>query len=595
MQKTLLFAVVLLCGFYSPAQETAISLIQKGEQAYHEEKYKTALVSFLQAVNLAKEDNNTGVLLRAYDNLADIYTMAGENTSALQYTLLSLNTYKNNNNYPKMAQRAKDAGMLYSRLREYGPAQQYYSDAYNYANTAGEGLIAADCLTGSAKVAEKQGSHEDALVFYNKALETYTTYNQTEKKAIVLSYIGSVYNNMGDYVRSIESYKEALGYFDMLQDRKNVATTLNDLGRAFAHMGDYNESMELHKQAYLDATTIKFEKALAEACKGLADSYEHLKNYPETVLYRKLYEQKRDTLDARQRLRDMARMQLKFETQKARKEVELIELQKKLQATKENKEVLAGYNFYGLAASVASIVVLTVTILYFVRDKKKMKKQFRRELQKLSKIKKEQHEKIQKVKNIHKELDNRLTGINYFNDEISRKAIGVPSIRNTNEALQAEAGKISEGMNDALWILDEADNTPEKLAVTMCSYTSGYLKNYAVDPVFSVDSNLPRIIISKETRKQLITALKESLSAIAGHARASKVFLGISANNNGMEITLRDNGAGYRENYFNAIRLKKIISGLKFIGGKTDIETVPGWGTTIKFSAPFSGFKIVEV
>ena len=593
MQKTLLFAVVLLCVSFSPAQETAGSLIQKGEQAYDEEHYKTALVAFLQGVAIAQKENNTVPLLKAYNHISAIYSLSGEYASALHYTKESLSLYKKSNDYRNMALKAEEAAILYMRQKNYAQSLTLYKEAHTYAKQAGETLHAADCLSGCGRVSQKQKEYEAALDYFLQAAGTYDTYNQVAKKGLVLSYIGSVYNSMGNYEKSIEAYKEALGYFDSLQDYKSVAVTLNDLGRTFARTGDYNESLELHKQAYIDAAAIKFEKAVAEACRGLSDAYEHLGHYPDAIRYRKLYEQKADSIDQKKQLRDEARLRLKHEAQAARKEVEMMAAQKRLKDTAEEKKGLEAYNFYGLIGCGASVAILIFTVVYFLADRKKMRRKHKKEIAKLSRAQKEQEQKLQMVKNVHKDLHDKLSEISKFNDEISQRA-GAGHKNGHTKAINGNSYK-HEAYLQTITVTESSnmpDNeTPQSLAGSLCDLTTQYVNNSSVEPVFSIEQGMPDLTVSMEIKTVLTAILKEALSSVIAHAKATKIFLGIAATKNGMEVTVTDNGPGYRGSYFSGSFLK-IMSKLKTMGGETSIEAVPGWGTTIKISVPYSEEKI---
>ena len=135
------------------------------------------------------------------------------------------------------------------------------------------------------------------------------------------------------------------------------------------------------------------------------------------------------------------------------------------------------------------------------------------------------------------------------------------------------------------------NETPQSLAGSLCDLTTQYVNNSSVEPVFSIEQGMPDLTVSMEIKTVLTAILKEALSSVIAHAKATKIFLGIAATKNGMEVTVTDNGPGYRGSYFSGSFLK-IMSKLKTMGGETSIEAVPGWGTTIKISVPYSEEKI---
>lgn len=591
MQKSLFFAVVLLCILPSPAQTTtASSFMHKGELAFKEKNYTTAVMAFMQSVEHAKNSKDTLALINSYNYLGSVYAMIGQPRDAIDYYLQSLSLHKQQENYKSIAQTAMQVGVLYSFINDYEPAVQYYKEGQQYAILAKSSHLEAGSLGGLGMVYEKQQKYDMALSVYRRAIRIYEENNDLPGKAVLLSAMGNIYNNTGYYNLAEQSYKEALGYFNEGNVREKVAETLNNLGRTFAGAGDYTESLKLHKQAYLDAVEIKYDEAIVNACKGLAIAYEHLNEYKNSILYQKLYEQKKDTLESHIALQEHAKEQMRFEVQKAKSQIEILALTEKINKLESGNTSALLNDKYSLIGISAGFAVLSSVLVFVWFKKEKLKKKYKKLLARMASQRRKQHEKLLHAKELYASLDNRLGEVYYLNDELQRKAVGAPSIRSSNEALQTATVKIHEDISDIIWVLEKENSTPQNLANGMCDFASGYLKSHHVEPVFSVDPNMPLVNISGSARKELAIVLKECLNAIAVRAKATKVFLGICAKADKMEITVKDNGSGNSIDY-NDNRLKALYERLKNIGGETFVESLPGWGTTITISTPFDSFE----
>ena len=486
MQKSLLFAVLpFYCLFCYPQEQTAQLFIEKAEQALTKKEYKAAVTAFTQGVEYAKKDNNTSLMIKAHNGLGAIFIVAGQPKEAVDQYLLSLDLYKEAGDRISTAKTLGSIANLYSVLKDYEPALNYYRLAFSEAGSLNDTMLMADCLTGEGMVFSHLGDYNSSLVAYIKAKDIYTVNNSRSHLGIVLSLMGKVYNSKGEYLKSVACYKEALGYFDTLEDRNKVAETLNDLGRSFAMAGDYQESLQLHKQAYEDAIAIKFEEAVVDACNGLAIAYEGLHQYKETVLYRKLYDVKKDSLNYKIQQLQLKQFELRTQIEKARNELEFTPVNplKTKSDTGKNKYILAGCVGFGLTMFAVSG--------YFWKGKQRLKRRMKRERSKRKLAEDKELQKLRMAKNLHEGLDVKLSRINYLNDSIVKKSIGAPSIKTSGEAVQETVSNMSHDMSDLLWMQSPDEITIHSLVNRMSRYALDYLDNYSGEAVFSIPGNLP--------------------------------------------------------------------------------------------------------
>jgi signal transduction histidine kinase len=105
------------------------------------------------------------------------------------------------------------------------------------------------------------------------------------------------------------------------------------------------------------------------------------------------------------------------------------------------------------------------------------------------------------------------------------------------------------------------------------------------DRVYDLDENM-RVLLFRSIRELLMNVVK--------HASAEYVDVNIRETSKDLEITVRDDGKGFRYNP-EMLRLKSSGIGLFSIqervasyGGYMGIESSPGKGTSIKLSFPLS-------
>jgi signal transduction histidine kinase len=94
---------------------------------------------------------------------------------------------------------------------------------------------------------------------------------------------------------------------------------------------------------------------------------------------------------------------------------------------------------------------------------------------------------------------------------------------------------------------------------------------------------LPKDIqVSSQIRHNITLAVKESLNNVIKHAKATEVIVRITFKRMLLDISIQDNGGGFKPVDHSAGNgLKNIKLRLEGIGGSSFIESEPGRGTTV--------------
>jgi len=95
--------------------------------------------------------------------------------------------------------------------------------------------------------------------------------------------------------------------------------------------------------------------------------------------------------------------------------------------------------------------------------------------------------------------------------------------------------------------------------------------------------------VSKETAICLYRVAQESLRNVARHARAKSVTVACETSGNGVRMTLHDDGVGFEPDRGRpgpSLGIASMRERLELIGGRLDVRSAPGMGTTITAWAP---------
>jgi two-component system sensor histidine kinase UhpB len=94
---------------------------------------------------------------------------------------------------------------------------------------------------------------------------------------------------------------------------------------------------------------------------------------------------------------------------------------------------------------------------------------------------------------------------------------------------------------------------------------------------------------SLDSDKEIVVyrVAQEALSNVAQHASARRVELGLSADKDGVELTIRDDGRGFDTGAErDSLGLSGMSERARLLGGRLDVESRPGGGTALTLQVP---------
>lgn len=572
MKKNLLFFLLFSFLFSFSQEKTANTLFQEGVKEITNTHFNKAIALLKESAGIARETADRTALGKAYAKLGEAYSKNENPSEALKYYLLSLPILKEINDNLAYTTLSKEVGTLYADQKKYNLSIQYFNEAIKKAKQLNNETIVADCLISIGFLYEDQNNIDKALEAYSQSLVIYRARGLDQFAGQTLSDMGRAYKKKGDYLQSILNYKEALGYFNNVNDRHKVAKTLSSLGKVLNLMEDYPESLRVYEQAYIDAIAIKYNEVIIDASLGMALAYEKLRQYPESVRYHKIHEQKKDSFVTASHANEIALLKNRYELQDNQSE--------SLKITEEDTApVVSSGNIYKIIAIIGFCIFVILLVVFFLwrRNqllKKKEDKMF---------MEAEGEERLRLVQDIHNDLDSKLTEINYLSESIVERTTGMPTIRSKGEAMQETTKKIEENIRDLVWLLTPNTTTLTNYVGSIKEYVLGYFKDTSVEVLLSASDGISLNIISKESQRELLAVIKESLISITHDPQATKVFFGITYSGTRLMISIKDNGQGLEKNEADK---KRIENNLESIGGIMRIDSEAGWGTMVKIIIP---------
>ncbi len=152
------------------------------------------------------------------------------------------------------------------------------------------------------------------------------------------------------------------------------------------------------------------------------------------------------------------------------------------------------------------------------------------------------------AKDLHDDLGANLTGIGMqievARQQLSQQEAAQQDLEDIAGAVRGLAGQ----MREVVWSLSPQCDTLESFCTYVCDYVEGFLRTAGLRCRLDIPERLPDRALSAETRHHLLLVVKEALNNVARHAVASEVHLRLRTSEDGLLVTIADNGRGFQAN-----------------------------------------------
>jgi signal transduction histidine kinase len=214
-----------------------------------------------------------------------------------------------------------------------------------------------------------------------------------------------------------------------------------------------------------------------------------------------------------------------------------------------------------------------------------------RRLQELQQDQALHEERSRIAKDLHDDLGANLTGL-ALKVEVARRQLDDRSGAEAQLRAAAEAIRsLVERMREVIWSLNPQCDTLESFRAYCCQYAENFLAAAGLRCRFEMPVNVPEVMLSAQERHHLLLVIKEALNNTARHARATEARIGLRYVRGLLVLTLADNGRGFLASASSPLDeggngLLNMRRRVESVGGKFELESQIGLGTTIRITVP---------
>ncbi|MBW8865264.1 MAG: hypothetical protein JF609_10160 [Verrucomicrobia bacterium] len=158
------------------------------------------------------------------------------------------------------------------------------------------------------------------------------------------------------------------------------------------------------------------------------------------------------------------------------------------------------------------------------------------------------------------------------------------------EKMSITARQAVKSLDEIVWAVNPRNDTLAHLIDYAGQFATNYLRAVGIRCLLDVPEQLPAGEVATNIRHNLFLVIKEALQNIVKHSKASGVWLRVNVAPQTLRVVIEDNGCGFEQAAGDpwADGLRNMRDRLQEIGGKCEIQSRVGTGTTITIELPWS-------
>jgi signal transduction histidine kinase len=514
---------------------------------------KTKALEFFKEALPILETNEDENLKDVYFHLSNIYVIFSDFPKSLQSALTSLEINQALEIDKNIQRDMSYIGYIFDRMYEFKESIKWNRKALQIAKKLNDKEAEAICY-GRIGIAYDELAEKDN--FNKKLFDSALYYNLTAVKLSEevgnLGFARTTYSNIGNSYSKLKDYDKAEEYtikslavpgFD---EKKGV--TLVNLGKIYLETERYDQARKILDSAMWNTKhygTRKYELEayyrFHELDLKLGNSKSALKNY-------KAYKVIEDSLLNETKTKQIAEMSERYKS--AEKEVQLAQTRATI-AEKDLDLQQKNIQIYGLAIAALVFIVLG----YLLVNQQKLKN---RQLQKenllknaLAKIEtqnKLQDQRLRISRDLHDNIGAQLTfiissidnlkyGFNIEDNMLTNKLTGISNF--TKETIYE--------LRDTIWAMNKNEINFDDLQSRISNFIDkANIASKGIQFSFNVADEVSQDIkFTSVEGMNLYRIIQEAINNSIKHSKASEINVLISLNENGLVITITDNGIGF--------------------------------------------------
>ena len=240
-----------------------------------------------EAIELAVLLQQTKKLATAYQHKGHNYSIKGQDSVALEMYDKAIAVHKKINNHNGVARTIFNKGLIYFGRSDYKRSTDAYYMAYSVFEKEKDSFLMAKMLNSIGINNMYISDYPMAITKFLSATKIYDKIGFTNgiEYANVINNIGLVYNRLGKYDEALKYYEKALDIFQKIDNRQQIASALNNIGNVYDNLGKSEKAIDFQQQAYRINKDIDNKRGMASNLINMGIAYASLSQHDTALEY----------------------------------------------------------------------------------------------------------------------------------------------------------------------------------------------------------------------------------------------------------------------------------------------------------------------
>jgi len=342
---------------FLPEKSKAEYYFDKGISHYNLNQYSEALKFLNLALEIYKKNSDTQNTAKCYNDIGNIYYQLNIFNKAMESHLRSLKLSESLKDTKGIISSLNNVGNVLNKLEKFDEALEKYQKALNLSYEIEDSKSLAITLNNIGNIYLSKEDYENALSFYNRSLILKQQLHDNVGIATSHNNIGIAYQGLGNISKALENYKISLEMMKVLQNGDGITSAYFHTGICYYENDNEKKASYNLEKALAYAKNYDNKQIMISCYNVLSEIYAKQRKYRKAYTAMKQYAKVKDELVSVNTQKVVAELQIKYETEKKERQIELLQ----------NKASLTDYRSKTneMFMIILVVVLVSVTVLGF--------------------------------------------------------------------------------------------------------------------------------------------------------------------------------------------------------------------------------------
>ncbi len=326
--------------------------------------YDSAIVYLKKALSIYNPNTSSKWVCDVYSNLGVCYDYLGNYSESTKNYLKALSIADKLKDEDAISRASNNIGTMYFEQKNFSTALNYFEQSLKIREQKKDDYGIASCCLNISACFGALKQNQMAISFLNKSIVYSKKCGDSLLLADAFTSLGQNYKKAKNFTEALKQYNLALAIYLPLKDPRPLSELYSNMAIAIDLLGNHAQSHHYFLKALTFAKSAEYTLGEMEATAGLILTSAYLKKPDSTGYYLGLYQVYRDSMYSETNSKQIADMQIHYQTEKKDTELKLKDLEI------DKQTVLTKQKSFQLNVFIIAFLVMIILIVFVYRSYK---------------------------------------------------------------------------------------------------------------------------------------------------------------------------------------------------------------------------------